>query len=286
MKRTHRSRRHRLAAGLLAGSALGVSGALYTHGSGIALADAETVNIVLAEQARTEEEARASQQRIAELDEEASRLLAEYRQVVSETQNLNVYIRQLGAQVESQEEELASLQRQLDEIETTASEVMPLMERMLETLEHFVALDMPFLQEERQRRIANLHDLMRRADVSVSERYRRLVEAYGVEMEYGRTIESYRGRLRSDGAEMAESANGAAGNGDVRTVDFLRLGRVALLYQTLDGRETGYWDVHRDRWVVDNSYQRAVRDGLRIASQQAAPDLLIVPVPTPRENSR
>ena len=80
---------------------------------------------------------------------------------------------------------------------------------------------------------------MDRADVTISEKYRRIVEAYQVEMDYGRTIEAYEGELASEG-------------GDPRTVQFLRVGRVTLLYQTLDGRETGYWDADRKAWVVDD----------------------------------
>ena len=84
---------------------------------------------------------------------------------------------------------------------------------------------MPFLLEERRKRIAGLRDIMNRADVSLSEKYRRVVEAYQIEMDYGRTIEAYDGRL---------------GEGDdARTVQFLRIGRVVLMYQTLDGRRDG-----------------------------------------------
>jgi hypothetical protein len=70
-----------------------------------------------------------------------------------------------------------------------------------------------------------------------------------------------------------------------RTVDALRIGRVALLYQTLDGAETGYWDTAAGAWVVDNDYRSAVRDGLRVAKQQTAPDLMIAPVPSPKESA-
>jgi hypothetical protein len=234
-------------------------------------AQSQVVDAVIDEQAATESAARTSQIRVAQLDDEATQLLGEYRQVVAEADNLETYIGQLGAQVESQEEEIAAILTQLDEIETTASEVMPLMQRMLETLSQFVELDVPFLLDERRMRVANLNDIMRRADVSVSERYRRIVEAYGVEMEYGRTIESYRDEI--DNGE------------EPRSVDLLRVGRVALLYQTLDGAETGYWNADTNEWVVDDSYRAAVREGLRIAKQQAAPDLMIVPVRSPKEAS-
>lgn len=236
----------------------------------LAMAQADLVDAVIDEQIRIETEARESQIRIAQLDEEATALLGEYRQVVAEADNLETYNEQLADQVESQNEEIAGMLEQLEEIETTSTQVMPMMKRMLDTLEQFVALDMPFLMDERARRVDVLKDIMRRADVTVSEKYRRIVEAYGVEMEYGRTIEAYRDEIVANGMEP-------------RTVDCLRVGRVALMYQTLDGSETGYWDNDAGEWVADDSYRQAVRDGLRIAKQQAAPDLLVVPVKSPME---
>ena len=74
--------------------------------------------------------------------------------------------------------------------------------------------------------------MMSRADVTISEKYRRILEAYQVELDYGRTLEAYEGKLGS--------------GDDARTVQFLRVGRVALLYQTLDGKETGYWDARQE----------------------------------------
>lgn len=235
-----------------------------------AVAQTDVVDEIIGEQARAESVARDSQIRVAQLDDEATQLLTEYRQVIAEADNLETYNEQVAAQVESQQEEIDAMLRQLEQIETTASEVMPMMQRMLVTLEQFVDLDTPFLLDERRRRVQNLKDLMRRADVSISEKYRRIVEAYGVEMEYGRTIESYRGDIDT--------------GDEPRTVDFLRVGRVALLYQTLDGSETGYWNADTGIWVADNAYRSGVRDGLRIAKQQAAPDLMVLPVSSPKES--
>jgi hypothetical protein len=162
------------------------------------------------------------------------------------------------------------MNRQLLEVETTSREVLPLMQRMLDTLGQFVALDVPFLAEERAKRVATLEDMMTRADVTISEKYRRILEAYQVEMDYGRTIEAYDGRL---------------GEGDdARTVQFLRVGRVSLLYQTLDGRQTGYWDAGKKDWVVDDAYAHAFKEGIAVAKKIRAPEMLIVPVPAPKES--
>jgi hypothetical protein len=217
------------------------------------------------EQLGAERAAQQAQQQVERLDDETRRAVAEYRAVVAETASLRRYNEQLATTLAAQVEEMQTLQRQLGEIETTAREIVPLLQKMLVTLEEFVKLDLPFLPEERAERIAGLKQMMTRADVSIAEKFRRIAEAYQVEMEYGRTLEAYQGRI-----------------GD-RTVEFLRAGRVSLMYRSLDGGETGYWDADAGQWVADNGYQGMVVAGLKIARKQAAPDLLTVPVPAPRE---
>jgi chromosome segregation ATPase len=220
---------------------------------------------VIGEQLKAEEAARASEKRIAQLDSETAGMLGEYRQMTAEATSLKAYNEQLATQVSSQQEELATLARQLGEVETTSREVLPMMQRMLATLEQFVKLDLPFLPQERAARIAQLRDMMTRADVSISEKYRRIVEAYQIETEYGRTLEAYQGKI------------------DGKTVDLLRVGRVALMYQTLDGKESGYWDAVSGKWKLDNRYDDAIKEGLKVARKQAAPDFVAVPVRAPKE---
>jgi hypothetical protein len=161
------------------------------------------------------------------------------------------------------------MKRQLAEIEVTQRDILPLMERMIGTLGRFVELDVPFLIEERKNRVATLQQLLGRADVSTSEKYRRILEAYQIELEYGRTLDAYTGKLGTDG--------------DARTVQFVRLGRIALMYQTLDGEETGYWDASKKAWVVDPGYARDLKRALSVAKKEGAPDLVMAPVPAPVE---
>lgn len=230
-------------------------------------ANPQLVNAATAEQMAAEKAAAASQGKINNLDDEKQTMLGDYRATLRETESLRRYNEQLELQLKSQEEEMVSIGKQIGEIERTNREIYPLMQRMVETLEQFVSLDLPFLAGERTTRIATLKEIMNRADVSTAEKYRRILEAYSVEMEYGRTIEAYQGKIGSGEA--------------TRTVDFLRVGRVALLYQTLDGRETGFWDATAKAWQEDDDYEDHVRKGLKIARKQVAPNLLVVPVPAP-----
>lgn len=235
----------------------------------LAVPAAAQVEQALSAQVQVDRESATSQQRIDEIRERTQDAAARYAQAMAEADSLEKYNQQLNEQVQSQEGEIASIEKQLLDIETTNREVQPLMQQMVDTLEQFVVLDVPFLIEERTRRIVGLKDMMARADVTISEKYRRILEAYQIELEYGRTVEAYEGRLSTAG--------------DARTVEFVRLGRVSLMYRTLDDSETGYWDAERKDWVVDLSYSEAVKEAIRVARGDGAPDLLTIPVPAPRE---
>lgn len=206
-----------------------------------------------------------SQSTIDTLDDRTRKMLEQYRSATRQTKTLLTYNAHLKDLLNSQETEKVSLEQQLQDIEITQREIVPLILNMQSSLEQFVQLDLPFLPEERQQRIANLKDMMTRADVTNAEKFRRLIEAYQIENTYGNTIEAYRANIQLNGA--------------ISSVDFLRLGRIALYYQRLDGSETGFWNKTEKRWEpLANEYRNAIRQGLRIARKEAAPDLLTLPV--------
>jgi len=219
-------------------------------------------------QVSTDRAAASSQQRIDKYNDQASAALRSYRSAIQRAESLTVYNRQLQRLIESQKSEIDSVKRQTDEIETIETGVLPFMLEMVGMLEQMVDADVPFLREERDARVANLNMLVDRADVTVGEKYRRIMEAYMIEADYGRTIEAYRGEL-------------AIGS-SVRSVDFLRIGRIGLYYQTLDGSETGSWSKVNNEWqMLPGKFRRPVRDGMSIARKQAPPTLLQLPFSAP-----
>lgn len=243
------------------------SAAALVFGLSGATASPSTVNTAVKAQVQAERNARSAQRQIDRLDDQTKDAIAEYRAVIAESESLKRYIGQLIGQVRSQDEEIVSLKRQLQEIENTNREVLPMMDRMVDTLGKFIEADVPFLPNERTDRQGELETLMLRADVTTAEKYRRILESYQTEMEYGRNIEAYEGELGDTG----------------RKVNFLRVGRVALLYQTPDGEETGYWDNDKRGWVQSPELERSVAEGLRIARKQAPPNLMILPIRAPQE---
>ncbi len=231
------------------------------------MSSADTLEQAISTQVETDIAAQKSQQQVDTLSDETQQMLAEYRDLLRQTDSLHAYNDQLDKLVVSQKKELTSIDLQLRNIESTQRDIVPLMLNMIDVMAQFVELDIPFLPDERHARVVQLQTLMERADVTISEKYRRILEAYQVETEYGRTIEAYQGEMT-----MADNT---------RTVDFLRIGRVSLYYLTLDGQEVGMWDKKSHQWIqLDNSYRQSVDQALKVASKQLPPDLLVLPVNT------
>ena len=185
-----------------------------------------------------------------------------YAQTLADAEITARYNGTIEAQLRSQQTEMTALQAELAGLDATAAEVQPMLQKMFDDLVSFVAADVPFLANERAQRVSRLRELMSDPDKTASEKYRRLLEAYSIEMEYGRTMDSYHDKLS-----------------DSREADFVRLGRVSLMYRTADGSDVGYWDQQKKAWVSAPEYKRSIEVALRIAKQTTAPDLITVPVP-------
>ncbi|MEM9621942.1 MAG: DUF3450 domain-containing protein [Pseudomonadota bacterium] len=209
--------------------------------------------------------AKRSQAKIDALTEETRKLLSDYKVVLKEIEGLRVYNSQLEKQITNQEKEMSDLAESIDKVTVIERQITPLMLRMIDGLEQFVSLDMPFFMKEREERLNRLRETMDRADVAVSEKFSVVLRAYQIENEYGRTMNTYGDTIVIDGTE--------------RKVDILQLGRVALMYQTPDGEETGRFNtVTRAYEAVGDEYQAAVRQGIRMARQQATLDMFSIPV--------
>ena len=219
-------------------------------------------------QSASDRAATQSQHRIDRISDETRALLQEYRQSNRELDSLRDYDDHLERMVQAQAQTIAMLDAELEEVQVTHRGIIPLMTSMLESLEQFVELDIPFLLDERRARVRQLQDLIDRPDATVAEKYRRIMEAYQVETDYGRSIESYRGILHDHGSE--------------RTVDYLRVGRIALLYRSLDGSQAGAWNPEIQTWEpLPSDYLPPLKQGFRVAKKQAAPELLMIPVQAP-----
>jgi hypothetical protein len=228
---------------------------------------AQTVDDVLRADQRRLNLAQQSQERINTIVEGTRSLEDQYRAINKEIDGLKVYNRLMQAQVEGQSATLEDISLSMDRVDVINRQIFPLMERMIDGLEQSIALDVPFLMEERNSRVADLKDIMERSDVTVAEKFRKVMEAYQIENDYGNSTEFYTESLTIDGA--------------TRSFNMLRIGRIGLFFQSDDTKTTGRWNNDARQWEVDNSARNEVRKGLRMARQLIAPELIVVPVSAP-----
>ena len=217
---------------------------------------------------QTVREARTSQQRIEGLDNATNKALVDYRANLKQYDLLSRFNKSQAIEVERQAIQLENLQTDVDNVENLQREMLPLIEEMISDLEKFIAADIPFLEGQRAERIARLRKAMGNSTVSEAQRYRLVVEAYQIESEYGRTMETYKSTVATDSGELA--------------VEFLRIGRTALIYTTSDNSVTRAYDIKQRKFVdLNSSYLPDVRLGFRMARKQTAPALLGLPVLAP-----
>jgi uncharacterized phage infection (PIP) family protein YhgE len=255
---------HRLSLQLL-GAVIAVVGMIST-------AYGATLNDIFGVAEKVNTQARQSQAKVDALVDQTRDLLSEYKTVVKETEGLRVYNRQLDKQIANQESEMTNLSGAIDRVTVIERQITPLMLRMIDGLDQFVSLDMPFLLKEREDRVANLREMIERADVTPSEKFSQILRAYQIENEYGRTMEAY--------TDEVETADGKV------IADILKVGRVALVYQTSDGEQTGMWNSTKKAWeALPDSYTNFVKNGIRMARKQLSVDMLTLPIAGP-ENAQ
>jgi Protein of unknown function (DUF3450) len=227
---------------------------------------AQTVDQVLQADLQRLNLAQASQQRVNEVVEGTRSLADQYRGINKEIEGLEVYNRLMAAQTNGQRATLEDIALSMDQVEVVNRQIFPLMERMIDGLEQSISLDVPFLMGERTDRVDGLKALMGRSDVSVAEKFRKVMEAYQIEMDYGQSSEWYRQTLQVEGLEGERDYN------------MLRVGRVGLYFQSDDAQVTGNWDPQQKAFVTNDEYRSEIRKGIRMARQLIAPELILIPV--------
>ena len=227
--------------------------------------EANDLNKVVSQSNEINKSAQQSQGKIDSIADSMQSRIQNFRSLNKEIDGLSIYNAQLDKQIANQLSEMKNINESMDQVSVIERQITPLMLRMISGLDEFVALDIPFLPEERSQRLSKLKAMMDRADVTSSEKIRRVLEAYQVEVDYGRTIEAYTSLLDV--------------NGQQREVDFLRIGRTELMYVTKDGKFAGSWNKASAKFeALDDIAISNINKGLRIARKQLAPDMLTLPV--------
>lgn len=206
-----------------------------------------------------------SQKKISASSDKAMQLEADIAALQQEVKNLEVYNTHLEGLITSQEGELEGFDTQLSQIDDTRQAIVPLMYEMLEGLEKLNAEDRPIRVDARANRLASLKDMMTQADISDAEKYRRILEAYQIEMDYGTKMGAYSGTIEFDGKPIV--------------TEQLYLGRVSLVARSNDRQRYWAWNDNQNAWVEqDRSVGHQIDKAFDVAAKQASPSLLDLPV--------
>ena len=215
---------------------------------------------------RIDKKAASTQVTVDRLAEQTTDLALEYRNTLQQVDSLRIYNTQLERQIANQEKQIAESSQEMETIDETEKGVLPLMDEMIKTLDEFVQLDIPFELEKRQDRVQNLYSLMDDANVTVSEKYRKILEAYQIELSYGNAVSTSSGSIDKDGEPLG--------------VDFLRVGRLSYVYLTVDGKSGAYWDKSDGQWKpLPENFLESVSNAINMAKGVATQELFKVPVP-------
>jgi hypothetical protein len=214
------------------------------------------------------EEAAASHQRILQLSDEADELVLKFETEAKAVDALEVYNAGMRRTIERQEREIAQYDVSIAEAAQLQRQIPPLMERMMVALEQFVELDMPFQLDVRRQRLETVRSTFDDSGVNIAGRFSLVLQAYQAENNYGRGMDHYTDTLESGGVE--------------RDVDILRVGRIALVYQTSDKTETGMCDKEARQWVaLGDEYRRPISTAIRIVDNLATYEIIELPISAP-----
>lgn len=211
----------------------------------------------------------SAQRQIDKLDEAAQDAYADYRAKLIELEGLRTYTRQLQALLDEQQTLLDALGAQIQKTGSMDRELIPLMERMHTALGTLIEQDMPFLADERQTRHERLRAILDNPELPLATKYRSLFEAYQIELDYGRTLETYSDTLEVDGKSLM--------------VTILRVGRIGLYAMSADRNIIYEWDNRSRQWQLTEGLRHNLEKAVRMAKKQVAPDLLVLSVQAPED---
>ena len=203
-----------------------------------------------------------SQSLIDSTERQTDKIVNEWKAVSKQVEGLKLYNAQKRIQIQAQLDLMDKLDEQLVQVVVMQRQIPPLAQKMLDSLESFISLDTPFRKEERQNRIDLVRSSLAKPKVTASEQVRQVLEAYNIEAEYGRKIDTYESTLN-----------------DGTVVNILVIGRIGMFYQTKDEQSSGRWNNETGQWdELPGSYRKPIRDGIRMAKKLAPADMLMMPI--------
>jgi len=225
---------------------------------------AELIDTAISLEASSSSAAALRQETIDNLDSQIIFLTGEIQYLSQQLDLTNIYNRQLQELIDSQNAEINSINEQMAQLDETNKGILPKLEEMVNVLAEIIMNDTPFLLKEREDRVNVIKDLLTQSNISTSEKFRRVFEAYQIENEYGRTVEAYRDEITVDGQNY--------------NVEIFRLGRVGLYARTADGDYNAMYSRSEKKWIKSKGIDNDLVIALKIARKEMPPSLIKLPV--------
>jgi hypothetical protein len=192
--------------------------------------------------------------------------------LIDEIRDLKTRVTWLQYQEEKHEIYIKRVKQNIADLEFKKAEALkvreqldPYLEEVVGRLKEFVSTDLPFLPDEREKRLNFLKDSLNDYQLQMSEKLRRVFEGLQVETTYGRMFSSNDTTLKLNGSDTQ--------------VTLLRLGRVTMFYLSLDGTQVGRWNDQTQQWeTLSEDYIRPIRRGLEIAERKRSVELIDIPL--------
>jgi hypothetical protein len=215
----------------------------------------------------TQEGAQAQEQ-ITQLATAADNAEGQYLAAQEQIESQRIFLDQQRVFLLSQQNELNALRTQLERVGSIEVDLAPMLLDMYVALEEFINEDLPFQMDVRQERLSNIQTSLGDANISAAERYRLLLNAYEIEMGYGRSLRAYSEEIDVDGVPQA--------------ADVLQIGRVALIRE-IGGNFDILTQDNREWRPVPGSMAVDVERAFRIAREVTTPEVFTAPLPGPTD---
>lgn len=230
----------------------------------------------------------------------------QYSAILQEIADRRTTLAQREFYVQQQEAEIASLTSRIESAsEADASEeLLPIVREMVAEIEKVMVADLPFRVERRFALLDDLRADLQSDDVLVSDAYRRAMDLYGQEVNYGLQVGSYTGQnpkperqgqryracledIKSAVCDLNKEQNEALKNGaeiedlEAQLYDgnYIHFGRLALLYLERDSSEGYRYNQASGEWdQLSNSELLSLRQNVRIARGESAIATMTTPI--------
>lgn len=228
----------------------------------------------------------------------------QYSNTLQQISNVELNIAHKEAYLASQKAEIASLEEQLARVDALTASVNPMIAKMAAAISSEIEKDVPFNAEERFNRLGDFQDAVNDPAALPLDKWRKALTIYQAEVDYGQTFSSYTGNhpiADKQGTRMAACTEDAMSGAcaltrdqqklieagatvadlasDLEDGNYLRFGRLALIYAQADGSDVYQYDAASKAWTeVKGGRALDLVQYVKMARGEAAVNVVTAPV--------